>query len=60
MTALDAINIIEDGTMSYQEYLDAFQCLIDSGYAWILQGSYGRIARELIQEGLCTLPERAS
>ncbi len=60
MTTLDAIDIIEGGTAIYQEYLDAFQCLIDSGIVWSLQGSYGRTAEDLIQEGLCVLPERTS
>jgi len=31
----------------------AWQCLIDSGIVWQLQGSFGRTADNLIQQGIC-------
>jgi hypothetical protein len=48
MKPYDAIAIIEDiddGVYSEEEYLEAWQLLVDTGMAWTLQGSYGRSAR---------------
>jgi len=36
---------------SEEEYLEAWQYLVDSGLAWKLQGMFGRTARELIEGG---------
>lgn len=43
----------EQGLMSEEEMVDLFQDLIDSGVIWSLQGSYSRVARQLIKSGLC-------
>jgi hypothetical protein len=40
-----------------EEILEAWQYLVDSGMAWRLQGSYGRTAMTLIEEGLITCEE---
>ena len=48
----------ESGEMQDEEIIDFFQRLIDSGMAWSLQGSYGRMAMRLVEDGLCTLPEK--
>ena len=48
----------ESGEMQDEEIIDFFQRLIDSGMAWSLQGSYGRMAMRLVEDGVCTLPER--
>ena len=44
--------------MQDEEIIDFFQRLIDSGMAWSLQGSYGRMAMRLVEDGVCTLPEQ--
>jgi hypothetical protein len=43
----------ESGTMSDDDMVLFFQELIDDGSAWTLQGHYGRMARSLIESGLC-------
>ena len=35
-----------------EETLDAYQYLVDTGIIWKLQGSFGRVARHLIDAGL--------
>lgn len=41
-----------------EEYLAAWQQLVDSGLAWQLQGWFGRTAQDLIEQGLIELPEQ--
>ena len=42
---------------TFEEYLEAWQMLIDTGTCWQLQGWFGRRASELIAEGHCTRPQ---
>ena len=52
---LQRIIDFEEGNMeTEQEVLDFFQDLINTGMAWRLQGSYGRMAADLIDRGLVT------
>ena len=44
----------ESGELDHQETIDFFQQLIDSEFAWQLQGHYGRTAAALIKSGECT------
>ena len=44
----------ENGEVSQERLVEGFQHLIDTGEAWTLQGSYGRTAISLIEQGLCT------
>lgn len=41
----------EDGSMNIDQTLELFSILIQTGLAWRLQGSYGRMARHLIDQG---------
>ena len=43
----------ENGDMDWDRIVDMFQKLIDNGQAWTLQGSYGRMAQRLIDNGDC-------
>lgn len=55
MNTFQAVTIIEDTPdVTEEQYIEAFQSLIDSGVAWQLQGWYGRTARSLIDAGYCT------
>ena len=55
---LDQIMAFEQGEMEQEEVIEFFQELINTGFAWELQGFYQRTAIRFIQQGLCTLPER--
>lgn len=41
---------------SEEQVIEAWQHLIDTGLAWSLQGWFGRTARDLIDQGVCTAP----
>ncbi len=50
---VDQIIRYESGEMENEEIISFFQTLIDNGMAWTLQGSYGRMAKALIDAGYC-------
>jgi hypothetical protein len=52
-TLADRVIEFETGAMTDKEIIDFFQELIDTGFAWGLQGSYGRTALALINSGHC-------
>lgn len=54
MDIADKIIAFEQGELTEEEALELFQELVDSGMAWQLQGSYGRAAQSLIEQGLIT------
>ena len=57
MNAILAINIVEGDAESEEQALKAWQYLVNTGLAFQLQGSYGRTAARLIEEGLINAPE---
>lgn len=54
LSNFDAIGIAEGFVEcdSEEQYLQAWQHLVDTGLAWSLQGWFGRTARDLIDNGL--------
>lgn len=46
--------LFEEGKLDVDQTLDLFSVLIQNGMAWTLQGSYGRMARHLIDSGSLT------
>jgi hypothetical protein len=53
MNAFDAVMIAEGVDEASEEMqLMAWQYLVDTGLAWTLQGSFGRMAKNLIEAGL--------
>jgi hypothetical protein len=59
MININDIVSYENGEMEEEEMIEFFQNLINSGMAWTLQGSYGRMAMRLVEDGFCTLPEQS-
>ena len=65
MNVVEQIIEYEDGNLSFPETVKFFAGLLRTGTAWKLQGTYGRVARQLIERGyvspagevLCDLDE---
>lgn len=53
MSRIDLIIAFEQGDLDDDAVIELFQSLIDDGTVWHLQGSYGRMARSLIESGYC-------
>ncbi len=47
-----SIMAYEDGSLSEEATIQLFQHLVDTGMAWQLQGSYGRMAHAMLQKGV--------
>lgn len=48
---IDSIIAFEQGELEDSSIIELFQRLVDNGHAWTLQGSYGRMAKALIDSG---------
>ena len=53
MDQVSQIMAFESCELDEDQTIELFQELISSGLAWQLQGSYGRMASALIQNGYC-------
>ena len=51
MDQVDAIIAYEQGELDNEATIELFQSLLDSGLCWKLQGSYGRMAKVLLDAG---------
>lgn len=60
MPKVEDIMAFEDGQMSDEQVVEFIQDGIDNGWVWCLQGSYGRLAARLIEQGLCVNDRRES
>jgi hypothetical protein len=49
----------ESGELDQEQAISLFQDLLDTGLAWQLQGSYGRTAEALLEDGLISLGGRS-
>ena len=57
MTPINAVLIAEGEIETDQEtQIDAWQYLVDTGLARSLQGSFGRMAQDLIDQEVITAP----
>jgi len=54
MDHVDKIIAFESGEMTDEEIVEFFQEIISDGTVWHLQGSYGQLASDLIDSGLCS------
>lgn len=56
MDSYTAVGIAEGfiESESEEQTIEAWQTLINTGLAWSLQGWFGRTARNLIDNGICT------
>lgn len=57
MDRVDFIIAYESGGLTAEEIVDGFQDMINDGSVWSLQGFYGRMAKDLLDAGYCTLPD---
>jgi hypothetical protein len=59
MNTHSAVTIAEGSPSDVEpdEYIEAWQYLVDTGLAWRLQGWFGRNAWAMINHGLVNLPE---
>ena len=55
--SLGAIIAYESGELDDDATIELFQHLVNTGLAWRLQGSYGRMAHAMLDAGYITLPE---
>jgi hypothetical protein len=62
LSSYDAVLIAEGAqeAKSKEQYILAWQTIIDSGLVWELQGWFGRTAESLIEQGHCTDPREKS
>lgn len=58
MSIVNQIMAFESGQLDEQETIDFVQSLVTSGTIYHLQGSYQRLAEQLIEAGLVDVPNQ--
>ena len=53
MPNIDQIIALENGELEFDDVVELIQDGINKGWVWKLQGFYGRLAAQLIDEGHC-------
>lgn len=54
----DKLIDFENGDLTYEQTVELFQYLVDTGLAWTLQGMYGRTAQGFLDAGIITRKEK--
>ena len=57
MDTLDSIIRYEEGELDDTKTVELFQHLLDRGQVWLMQGHYGRTAKDMIENGLIFIPK---
>jgi hypothetical protein len=51
MDIVERLTRWDEGDLTWEEFLETAQWLVDTSYAWQLQGSIGRTCVDLIESG---------
>jgi hypothetical protein len=54
---IDAIIAFESGELDEDEAVELLQGMVDDGSIWKLQGSHGRLAADLLEQGVLKFPK---
>jgi hypothetical protein len=58
MDLVDRLTRWDEGELTWEEFVETAQYLVDNAMAWTLQGSIGRTCVDLIESGYVTPPNQ--